>query len=223
MNIGMPMPAAFARFPPMPAAFVRIAASHAEMNKGSKMNNPKNKKAHRRILAMLEGRYDAPLMPNLHRADYVECLVASALGDGWRLPWKRGWHWAPWDLDHPRLPETIEVKQSAALQAWTAGDAQRVVPRFDIEPRKGYWREDGSAWVDSPGRQADIWVFAWHGESRRKHADHRDPSQWRFFVAAKQQLPDQKGIGLRKLEKIASPCRVTELGDEVENARLSTR
>lgn len=187
------------------------------------MNNPKNKKTHRRILAMLEGRYDAPLMPNLHRADYVECLVAAALGDGWRLPWKRGWHWAPWDLDHPRLPETIEVKQSAALQAWTAGDAQRVVPRFDIEPRKGYWREDGSAWVDSPGRQADIWVFAWHGESRRKHADHRDPSQWRFFVAAKRQLPDQKGIGLRKLEKIASPCRVTELGDEVENARRAAR
>ena len=187
------------------------------------MNKPKDENTHRRILAMLEGRYGEPLLDNVYRSDYVECLVALTLGDGWRLPWMDGWHWAPWDLDHPSFPEKIEVKQSAVLQAWTTGDAQRSAPRFDIKPRKGYWPEDGSAWVNCPGRPADIWVFAWHGESRRERADHRDPSQWRFFVVTERQLPDQKSIGLRTLEKIVSPCGVSELGDAVEHARRSTR
>ena len=51
-------------------------------------------------LATVFGRYDRCVTNNIHRADYVECLVATLLGPAWTLPWRSGNDWAPWGLEH---------------------------------------------------------------------------------------------------------------------------
>ena len=68
------------------------------------------------ILATLRGRHDRPVMNNIHRAEYVECLVAALLGPSWTLPWTAGFDWSPWDLEHVS-GTMIEVKQAAARQS----------------------------------------------------------------------------------------------------------
>ena len=172
---------------------------------------------HKHVLDLLIRRYDRPIMNNLQRGDYVECMIAWTLGEEWRLTSEDGWDWAAWDCEHVASGVRLEIKQSAARQSWDGG-AQRLrrSPRFDIAPRKGYWPKDGSAWVSDPGRQADVYAFAWHGEVD-EHADHRDPDQWRFFVVSEQHLPaGQKSIGLGELRKIAVSCGVTGLKRAVE-------
>ena len=174
--------------------------------------------SHRRIRAMLLRRYDTPVMNNVYRSDYVECLVETALAPEWWLAWTRGWDWAAWDCQHTSGAR-LEVKQAAARQSWDREAlAPRRSPRFDIASRTGYWPQDGM-WVDSPGRPADIYVFAWHDERREEYADHRDAGQWLFFVAAERDLPaNRKHIGLSGLRVLAPACRITELRRAVGNA-----
>ena len=156
-----------------------------------------------RTLDTVLGRYNRKIMNNIHRAEYVECLVAILLGKRWTLPWTEGWDWASWDLRHD-TGTTLEIKQSAALQPWSRKENSRTrFPRFDIAPRKGYWKT-GNKWVDGPGRAADIYVFAWHPETNEQHADQRDPEQWTFYVVKTKDLPpQQKTINLSGVEKRA--------------------
>ena len=73
--------------------------------------------------------------------------------------------------------------------------------------------------MNSPGRPADLYVFAWHNESRDGYADHRETNRWLFYVVAEQDLPkNRKQIGLTGLEAIVSPCRIVDLKRVVENA-----
>ena len=108
---------------------------------------------------------------------------------------------------------------SAARQSWDReSDGPRRNPGFDIRPRKGYWPKDGGPWVTDPGRPADVYVFAWHGKTDEQ-ADHRDATQWRFFVVAERLLPTgQKSVGSNRLKRIADPCCVGELARAVEDA-----
>ena len=154
-----------------------------------------------RVVASLIRRYDRRIMNNVHRGEYVECLVAELLGSGWKLPWTAGHDWAPWDLEHDSGAR-MEVKQSAALQPWHDGKGVSTSPKFDIAPRKGYWTLDGS-WIDRPGRPAEIYVFGWHPERDPSVADQRAPEQWRFFVVPAARLPAaQKSIGLAGLDRL---------------------
>ena len=145
-------------------------------------------------------------------------MVALALGPEWKLTWEHGWDWAPWDVEH-ESGARIEVKQSAARQTWDREEvAKRRNPSFSIALRKGYSTRDGSRWVEfqTPSRPADIYVFAWHNERRRRHADHRDSTQWRFFVVPEPQLPIcQVNIGLTGIERITSHCSMQELNGAV--------
>ncbi len=181
-------------------------------------SNPRNTGLHRCILTTLMRRYDVPVMNNVYRADYVECLVAFTLGTDWMLTWTRDWDWAAWDCQQTSGAR-LEVKHAAARQSWDRETSvRRRAPRFDIAPRTGYWIQDGSRWVDSPGRPADLYVFAWHSESRDEYAAHRDTNQWLFFVVAEQDLPkNRKSIGLTGLKAIVSPCRIADLKRTVEN------
>lgn len=158
---------------------------------------------HRNILTSLVQRYDRPVMNNTHRAEYVECLVAEFLGPGWTLPWTSGYDWAPWHIEHVSGTR-IEIKQSAALPPWHAGNEIRTrLPRFEMAPRRGYWARDGE-WIEGPDRFADLYVFAWHGEQRASVADQRAPYQWRFFVVPTQRLPARRdSIGLAGLRELA--------------------
>ena len=78
---------------------------------------PRNTAMHRRIQATLMRRYDIPVMNNVYRADYVDCLVASMLGTDWWLTWVHGWDWAGWDCQHAPGAR-LEVKRAAARQSW---------------------------------------------------------------------------------------------------------
>ena len=174
-------------------------------------NNPSNAALHRRIQSTLMRRYDTPVMNNVYRADYVECLIVFMLGTEWSLTWTLGWDWAPWDCQHSSGAR-LEVKHSAARQSWDHETiSRRRAPRFDIATRTGYWTQDGSRWVDSLGRPADLYVFAWHDERRDGYADHRDTNQWVFFVVAEQDLPENLNhIGLTGLE--STRCSVSYRG-----------
>ncbi len=157
-------------------------------------------------------------MTNSWRGDYMECMIALVLGDDWILPWENGEDWASWDIEH-RNGARIEVKQSAARQTWHLDYmAPHRYPNFDIAPRTGYWTERGNRWVDSPGRSADIYIIAWHDERAVDIANHTDPGQWRFYVVASRDLPEnQKTIGLRTLKKLSDCCAISDLKSQVAN------
>ena len=156
----------------------------------------------------------------LYRGDYVECMVAHALGIGWELTWADGWDWAAWDIEH-QSGVRIEVKQSAARQSWdrvAVAPDRRATARFDIAPRSGYWPKNGGDWIpfQPPSRPADVYVFAWHGERRRGLTDQGDPAQWHFFVVAESELPSsQKTVGLQVIERLAPRCGFGDLLDAV--------
>jgi len=131
--------------------------------------------------------FDQPVFSNLYRLYYVERMVALALGEGFSLV---SADWAGWDIEGPEGVR-IEVKQSAAWQTWSDVSARARPSRgiFDIAPRTGHWSDGGARWVDNAGRQAQIYVFAWHPVSDAERVDHRDPQQWRFYAVPASELP----------------------------------
>ena len=173
-----------------------------------------------RIRKLLLGPYDKKVMNNTHRADFAECLIKLALGEQWQLTWQQGWDWAPWDLES-KSRVRLEVKQAAARQSWDLARAKAPprAPRFDIAPRSGFFPPDGGKFKDHPGRHADIYVFAWHGEADTESCDQRSAEQWIFYVVPERALPEnQKSIGLTALKKLAEPRRFGELERAVSRA-----
>ena len=164
------------------------------------------------VLAEIGRRYDQPVMSNLHRSEYVEALVALALRDG---GWRRKEPWEAWQFEN-EAGVRLKLKHSAAVQSWGNGGAQDS-PRFDIAPGKGYWDDKDGRWVRRPGRHADIYVFAWHGEIGTT-ADQRDPATWKFYVVAERDLPRQKSIGLSAVQDVTAPRRIQALA-----AAINTR
>ena len=117
--------------------------------------------------------YDQPIMSNLARPHYVERMIALGLNDEWELV---SANWSGWDIKS-RDGIKVEVKQSAARQVWTdrpALEGRKPKGQFDIAARTGYWVEDGSRWIERPGRPADIYILAWHPVVDQREADHRD-------------------------------------------------
>lgn len=164
-----------------------------------------------RALSMTRNRFDRRIMNNIHRSEYVECLVAEVLGEGWVLPWLKDDHdWAPWDLEHRASGTKLEVKQSAIRQTW--GVTKRP-PRYDIAYRTGLYDEDG--WRSQRARFADIYVFAWHPVADAKLVDHRDPAQWEFYVLPASDLPEQKTIALTRLRTLTGSVPAARLAQSV--------
>ena len=164
---------------------------------------------HQRILESLVRQYDAPLIQNNLRGVYVELMVAALLGDGWR---HNGSDWGAYDLEHVNGMK-LEVKQSAARQTWSAPVAEARNPVFSIRTPKVEWV--GSVPAPRTARIADTYVFAWHGESSLS-ADHRNISQWKFFVVSAGRLPNQKTISLNPLSTLAAPVDADHLKNSVE-------
>ena len=156
-----------------------------------------------------------PIINNVARGLYVECMVELALQDrdpGWRLTDT----WDGWDLEHGETLARVEVKQSAVLQTWKAAKAS---PTFGIPPRNRWWDNVRSDWVKTrPQRLADVYVFAWHPESDRNRADHREPEQWDFYVVAERDLsqePLTASISMGPLRRLTSPCGYNALPHKV--------
>lgn len=176
------------------------------------------------IKDLMQRFYERPLINNVHRGDYVECMIALALKPAWRLTTP----WTSWDLVHQKTGARIEVKQSAAQAPWARKWPAR--GRFDIRRRKGYYSEDGT-WTETPQRKrhACLYVFAWH-PGKDADADHRRPDQWEFFVVAETCLPlEQDSIGLGPLIQIvegyelAERCSYDELETKVNQVLTKRR
>ncbi|MCY4622485.1 MAG: hypothetical protein OXD34_11735 [bacterium] len=166
--------------------------------------------------------YDRPLINNVERADYVECLVELIMQSAdprWRLTET----WDAWDVEHTGTGVRIEVKQSSALQIWSGQSPTKTNPRFDISIREWDWLRcthgEYHSFRSAGLRSADVYVFAWHGKSDRELADHRKASQWEFFVVPETELPaDQQSIGLNPLRGLVQPCTYRSLADRVTEA-----
>ena len=167
---------------------------------------------------ILDDMFDRPVMSNLARPHFVERLLVRALGDGW---YHVGADWSGWDLEHPSRAR-IEVKQSAKRQSWgnrPSRIGRPTKPIFDIKERTGYFADGGTRWVKTPGRPADLYVFAWHdGYDPEASVDHRNREQWTFYLLSECDLPSgRKTVGLSTLVALgATPSRYADVGGAVK-------
>lgn len=157
--------------------------------------------------------FGKPLVVNVFRSILVEAMVAESLPASWT--WCST-DYAAYDFLH-ESGIRLEVKQSAARQSWTTDESKPRRALFDIAPRTGYWR-DGATWISQPGRNADIYIFAYHPISDDT-ADHRVPEQWEFFVVETAALPNKKSISLPSLRILAPSASISELSRQVEQVR----
>lgn len=156
-----------------------------------------------------------PLITNINRGLVAEAIVALAL--------EPEWHWVSsdysgWDFERPDGVR-LEVKQSAVLQSWNDNGSLSKAS-FDIAPRTG--RYEGQIWVEEKGRAAQIYVFAHHIISDQT-ADHKDPTQWEFYVIAASDLPNQKTISLNPLKSLCKSCGFDSLHERVNDVAAAIR
>lgn len=132
--------------------------------------------------------FSNPLIENSLRGYWCEMMVAEALGRKCRIV---GREWHPWDLqigpDQGKFPERIriQVKNSARLQTWNVRSGKISDCMYNITYRKrpDYFERDNVGVECEPsGFLCDIYVLCHHSESDPDRADHRDPSQWEFFL-----------------------------------------
>jgi len=156
--------------------------------------------------------FGAPLITNVWRGELVEEIAAMALEPEWT---HCGGDYGACDLLHTATGHRIQVKQAAARQSW---GLSLTAPRFSIAHKSGAWI-DGARWVPGRSRNADIFLFAWHSLTGAD-ADHRDPSQWRFYAVREIDLPQQKSIGLAAIQQLADECGWRGLKSAVESLGL---
>lgn len=165
---------------------------------------------HEVLARLFERLYGSPVVRNDLRGELVEEIVGIALAPEWKLS---GSDWGACDLQHVATGHKIQVKQSAANQSWKIGSAGRSRPRFSIATKQG--RYEGADWIPGEGRNADVFIFAWHCKTG-EDCDHANPEQWKFYVVAESKLPAQKSLGLAQIEKLAAPLSFSSLGEAVD-------
>jgi hypothetical protein len=158
--------------------------------------------------------FDKPLVTNVHRSLLVEAIIAAALPVDWT--WCAA-DYASHDFRHVDGTR-LEVKQAAALQTWNAASGRESKASFDIAPRTGEYIDNGETWRAGAGRNADIYVFAHHPDATT-NADHRDPTQWRFFVVPETALPSQKSLAISGVRALAEAVTFDQLSERVEKTR----
>lgn len=167
----------------------------------------------RRLTARL---YGSPVVRNDVRGELVEEIVAAALDREWQLC---STDWASCDLINAATGLRIQVKQSAGRQTWHKVTSAAPKPCFSIGQKSGRW-EEGDRWVPEAGRNAEIFVFAWHPITTGD-ADHREPDQWQFFVVPERDLPAQKTISLSKVRQLTEAVPFRELGPKIRSLAQS--
>ncbi|MCB2013738.1 MAG: hypothetical protein R3E11_06140 [Sphingobium sp.] len=153
--------------------------------------------------------FGKPLITNVLRGHLVEAIIALALEPDWR--WCSE-DYASWDFERADGIR-LEVKQSAAKQTWAPPKHGRINPSFDIKPRTGRW--EGARFINEAGRNAHLYVFAYHG-LLDETADHRNPNQWCFYCVRTSDLPGTKRISLASVAKLAKPIPYERLMDQVQ-------
>jgi hypothetical protein len=147
--------------------------------------------------------FGRPLVTNVYRSVIAETLIASALRD-WR--WCSG-DFEAFDFIHPS-GRKLEVKQSALRQSWSSTAEPK--PSWDIKPRVAEWTAERGYQRIDPRRNADIYVFCLHHVATDE-ADHRDPTQWEFYVVPTTELPVTQRLSRSAALKLTSPCNLGTL------------
>lgn len=161
------------------------------------------------ITKVTQAAFGKPLVTNVLRGQIAEAIVALALEPEW--DWCSA-DYSGWDFERGDGLR-LEVKQSAARQSWDTTKPSKAI--FDVAARTGHW-ESGTEWIARVGRSAHLYIFAHHG-IYEDHADHRDPSQWDFYVVATSALPDIKQISLGTIKAIAAAVSIDELAAAVRS------
>jgi len=162
------------------------------------------------IAKVSQAAFGSALVTNVLRGQVAEAIVALALEPEWN--WCSA-DYSGWDFERADGLR-LEVKQSAAMQSWSTGKPSKAI--FDVAARTGYW-EAGTEWIAKAGRPAHLYVFAHHG-IYGDDADHRDPSQWGFYVVPSHVLPDVKQLGLATISTLTSVVPVAALANTVRAA-----
>ncbi|MGE4410065.1 MAG: hypothetical protein AB7D33_05785 [Sphingobium sp.] len=161
------------------------------------------------IAKVTEAAFGKPLVTNVLRGQVAEAIIALALEPEW------GWcsaDYSGWDFERPDGLR-LEVKQSAARQSWGTTRPSKAI--FDVAARTGHW-EGGTEWIAGVGRAAHLYIFAHHA-IYDDHADHRDPSQWDFYVTPTSALPDIKQISLGTIKTITTAVSINALAAAVRS------
>ncbi len=168
-----------------------------------------------RLFARLYGN---PVVRNDLRGELVEEIIGLALEPDWALC---GADWGGCDLIHEATGLRMQVKQSAARQSWSAGaPSAQPTPRFSIAQKTGRW--EGATWIPGAGRNAELYVFAWHPVVT-DDCDHADAAQWLFHVVPERALPPTKSIGLPQVRALAEPVDMASLRATVERTLAALR
>ncbi len=159
--------------------------------------------------------FGKPLVTNVYRSVLVEAMVATVLPAGWS--WTSA-DYASCDFTH-QDGTRLEVKQSARKQTWSS--VQPSPPSWDIKPRTGFW-VGGIDWHphDTPTRNSDIYLFGLHPLTHAG-ADHRDPSQWCFFVIPTTRLPAIYRLSEAKARSLADEIGIDQIAQTVDRLRLA--
>lgn len=159
--------------------------------------------------------FGKPLVTNVYRSVLVEAMVSTVLPNGWS--WTSA-DYASCDFTH-QDGTRLEVKQSARKQTWSPVNPSP--PSWDIKPRTGEWI-GGIDWHphDTPTRNSDIYLFGLHPMTN-DGTDHRDPSQWRFFVIPTADLPATHRLSEAKARGLANEISINQISEAVERLRLS--
>jgi hypothetical protein len=132
--------------------------------------------------------FSRPLLDNTLRGVWCEFMLCEALGPECR-PVGLAWH--PWDLqigpDSADVPTRIriQVKNSAVLQTWNeaAGKASASIFNLTWRRRPAYFdRSHPGVPCEREGFLCDLFILCHHPVADWEVADHRNPSQWRFYV-----------------------------------------
>ena len=161
------------------------------------------------IAKVAEAAFGKPLVTNVLRGQVAEAIVALALEPEW--DWCSA-DYSGWDFERSDGLR-LEVKHSAARQSWATTKPSKAI--FDVAARTGYW-VSSTEWIAGIGRAAHLYIFAHHG-IYDDHADHRDPSQWDFYVVPTSALPDIKQISLGTIKTITTAVSIDELAAAVRS------
>lgn len=131
------------------------------------------------------------------------------------------------EFEHPEGCR-LKVMQAAALQPRFKEHKLETQPVFNIRPRKNsFSQEDRKRSVNFSS--ADIYLIGWHPGVSVERVDHREPTQWQFFVLPSRLLPrGQQTVGLARIREIAGqqaggPVSYSALPGAIEGHRLRLR
>ena len=156
------------------------------------------------------------LVDNRNRGIFAEWLVGEALGVIDEATPRR--EWDAYDLMYRETK--IEIKASGRSQSWSQDRTSKI--RFGIEQGSSSWTAASDEWIsrDQPTRFADVYVFCLHDPVPATNENVANATCWTFWVVATdlldRELGSRKSVGVRTLNRLASPLAWSNIRKEVD-------